>query len=186
MAKQKLILKNQYKWKKGGKDIEGGTGYGIQSIDIKGDEIPKPLDISVEVYTKDQTESAISFLKIEPIEADVSLYEISPLYGILFNKSLNDRVTLNNSEITILAAPYGFNYNPNSNKLSYLWSINNNEQTDLIKNQSITLRSKGDMDGNSNISVEVRNENDILERAFSSINVSFKKKIDNEINNPTF
>ena len=165
-----------YKWKKGGKYIDGVSSYGTQSVDIQADEIPKPLEISVEVYTRDQNESAVSLLTLQPTEPSVSFYEIDPLYGIMLNKALIDRIALNNSEITLLAAPFGFNYNSNI----YLWSINNIEQPDLSKNQSITLRSKEDTEGSSNISVDIRNENAILERAISSIIVNFKKKIIDE------
>lgn len=169
-----------YRWKMGGKDIENGTGYGVQSIEIKASEIPKPLEISVNVYTRDQTESAEAFLRLEPSEPTLSLYEVSPLYGVLFNKALSSNHTLRNSELNILVAPFGFNFNPKNNKLSYLWSINNVEQPELIKNQSIILRSKGDIEGSSNINIEVRHENDILERAESSIMVNFQKNQDEE------
>ncbi len=171
-----------YRWKMGGKDIENGTGYGVQSIEIKASEIPKPLDISVDVYTRDQREEANSFVRIEPVEPSIGFYEISPLYGILLNKSLVNIHTMNNAELNIMAAPFGFNFNTKNNKISYLWSINNIEQPELTKNQSIILRPKGDIDGSSNINIEVRHENDILERAQSSIMINFKKKEDNEQN----
>ncbi len=166
-----------YKWKRGGKYIEGVSTYGVQSIEIQADEIPKPLDISVEVYTRDQNESAVASMRLEPIEPSVLFYEISPLYGILFNKALSNTLNLTASEVTLLAAPFGFNYNPKNSKLSYVWSINNSEQPDLIKKQSITLRSKGDIEGSSDISIDVRSENDILERAINNIKVNFKKKL---------
>lgn len=171
-----------YKWKKDGKYIENGSGYGIQSVDIKADEIPKPLDISVEVYTRDQNESAVAFLKLEPVEPSVSFYEVDPLYGIYFNKTIPNYISLQNSEITLLASPFGFNYNPLNKKLSYIWSVNNIEQSNLNKNQSITLRSKDNIEGSSNISIDIRNENDILERALSSITINFKKRVVEEDN----
>lgn len=167
-----------YRWKMGGKDIENGTGYGVQSVEIKASEIPKPVEISVDVYTRDQTESANSFLRLEPNEPTLTFYEVSPLYGVLFNKALSNVHTLTNSELNILVAPFGFNFNTKNNKLSYLWSINNVEQPELLKNQSIILRPKGDVEGSSNINIEVRHENDILERAQSSIMINFKKKSD--------
>lgn len=175
-----------YQWKMGGKNIENGTGYGIQSIEIKASEIPKPLDITVDVYTRDQREEASSFIRLEPIEPSIGFYEISPLYGILFNKSLNNVHTMNNAEINLMVAPFGFNFNSKNNKLSYIWSVNNVEQPELVKNQSIILRPKGDMEGSSNINIEVRHENDILERAQSSIMINFKKKSDDKNQENTF
>jgi hypothetical protein len=163
-----------YKWKKGGKYIDNGTGYGIQSVDIKADDIPRPMEIEVEVYTKDQNENAIGYINLEPTEPSIDFYEIDPLYGIFFNKSIGNRITLNNSEITVLAVPYGFN-----KKISYSWSINNIEQTDLSENQSITLRTKGDVEGSSNINLEVKSLSDILQGASSGFTANFKKTVDN-------
>ena len=36
-----------YVWKRGGKYIEGGKGYGKQSVDIKADDVPKTLGMIV-------------------------------------------------------------------------------------------------------------------------------------------
>lgn len=164
-----------YKWKKGGKYIDNGTGYGVQSIKIKSDDIPKPMEISVDVYTRDQNESAQGFISLEPTNPTIEFYEIDPLYGILFNKSIGSKINLNNSEITVLSAPFGFNKD-----LSYTWSVNNVERPDLSKNQSITLRTKGDTDGSSDIGLDIRGLDDILQGAQSSFSINFKKKI-NEI-----
>ncbi len=174
-----------YKWRMDGKYIDGGIGYGKQSVSIKADIIPKPLEISVEVYNRDQTEGATGRLSINPSEPSVEFYEMSSLYGILFNKALVRAVTLSNSEISIFAVPFGFNFNSRTSPLNYNWSINNVEQPDLIKNQSITLRTKGDTDGSSSIDVDIRNENEILQGARASLKINFKKGLV-EQNNVTF
>lgn len=175
-----------YKWKVGGKYIDGETGFGKQSIKIKTDIIPKPLDISVEVYSRDQNESATKFISIVPTEPSVELYEMSSLYGILLNKALIRVASLNNTEISILAIPFGFNFNTNMNPLNFFWSINNVEQSDLIKNRSIVLKTKGDTDGVSDIGIEIRNEEEILQSASSLLRVNFKKSTTNTENNITF
>lgn len=174
-----------YVWKKGGKYIEGGKGYGKQSVDIKADDIPKTLEITVEVYTKDQSQLATGSLNINPTEPSVLLYEVSPLYGSLFNKALTGRITLEGSELSVLAAPFGFNYNAKANQLKYNWSINNVEQPNLINNQSIVLKTTGDADGSSDVSVDIRSEAELLQGARSFVNVNFKKALVDE-NNVTF
>jgi hypothetical protein len=164
-----------YKWKLGGKYIDGGSGQGKQSVDIKADEIPKILEVSVEVYTRDQKESASNSINISPTTPSIELYEMNPLYGILTNKALVDSVTLDKAEIGIFAAPFGFNYNPKINNLEYIWSINNVDQPSLLKNQNIILKTTGNVDGSSNIKLNIRNPSDVIQGADSSLIISFKK-----------
>ncbi len=168
-----------YKWKRDGKYIDGASGYGNQSVTIDSGDIPKPLDISVDVYTRDQNQNTINSIKINPTDPSISFYEIDPLYGILFNRALNNRFSLNNSEITLLAAPYGFNNENNSKNLSYVWSINGLEQSDLTKNQSITLRSKPNTEGSSEIGLDMRDITAIMQAARSTIEINFKKRAEN-------
>ncbi|MEI6854460.1 MAG: hypothetical protein WCL06_16560, partial [Bacteroidota bacterium] len=80
------------------------------------------------------------------------------------------------SEVRIYAAPFCFNKNPSTNPMTYNWSVNNVEQPDLLKNQTIILKPKGDASGSSLINLEVRNVEEILQAARLSLLVSFKKK----------
>lgn len=163
-----------YQWKLGGTFIDDTTGYGSQSISIFAGNVPKPLDISVEVYNKEQTADATNKITINPDSPTIELYEMDPLYGTYFNKALVNRITLKNSEMTLLAAPFGFNFK--NNPLTYTWMINYIEQPDLIKNQSITLRSQGGAVGTSNINLDIKSTKSILEGANSSLNIDFSKK----------
>jgi hypothetical protein len=164
-----------YKWKLGGKYVDGGSGQGKQSVDIKADEIPKTLEVSVEVYTRDQKESAYNSINLSPTEPSIVFYEMNPLYGILFNKALSNNITLSKSEIGIFAAPLGFNHNSNTDVLEYIWSINNEEQPSLSKNQNIVLKTRGDVDGSSNVGLSVRNSLEVIQGADSALTINFKK-----------
>ncbi len=161
-----------YSWKNNGKYVENGQGYGKQSIEIQGSEIPKPLEISVNVYNREQTDNSTGYMILEPTDPSISFYEDDLLYGLLFNNALTDKTRLNNTEMRVLAVPYGFNINKN---YSHAWSINNIEQPDLIRNRSIIIKTKGDTDGSSNISLDVRNIEDILQGARSEFTVYFNK-----------
>lgn len=173
-----------YTWKSGGKYIENGQGYGKQYVEIIGTEIPKPLEISVEVYDRSNTTSAYSSIVIEPEEPSISFYEEDSLYGLLYNKSLRNRVPLNNSEMKVVAVPFGFNIG--KEPLSYAWSINNLSQPDLIRNKSIVIKPKADVEGSSNISLDIRNENLILQGARSDFTVYFSKKKSDNVEEITF
>jgi hypothetical protein len=168
-----------YQWKQGGKYIDGASGYGKQSAVIVTDNIPKDIEVSLNVYTQDQSQSSEKTITLSPTEPSVSFYEIDPLYGIFFNREVGSRFDIKNSETTILSSPFGFS---KKGILSYNWSINNVEQPDLSKNQSITLRTNGDTDGSSSINLEIRGVGNILQGAQSSFTAFFKKRVTEDVN----
>lgn len=163
-----------YSWKLGGKYIESGQGYGKQSVEIQADDIPRTLEISVDVSNREQTLHTFGSINLEPTEPSLSFYEEDPLYGIYYNKSISSDVTMKNSEMKILAIPFGFNMDKMLNE--YSWSINNIDQPDLVKNRSITIRTKGDIDGSSNINLRIRNQDNILQGADGQFTVYFNKR----------
>lgn len=162
-----------YQWKLGGKYIDGATGYGNQSVIINSGNIPKPLTISVEAYNKEQTTNSTQEITISPDEPSIEFYEVDRLYGTLFNKVLQENISLKNSEITILAAPFGFNFK--NDPPTYTWMINNIEQPDLIKNQSITLKTKEGVYGVSSIDLSIRSIKSMLQGAEASFNITFSR-----------
>ncbi len=164
-----------YKWTENDKVIRDQSGYGKQSIILK-EETPKEMNIQVEVGTKTGTEKATAYITLNPMDPSILFYEEDPLYGILYNKTLIGEKTLKNKEINIVSAPYYFNTSERNSPLSFIWSINNLEKSELSKSQTITLRPKGDTSGSSLINLEIRNNNDILQGASNSIRLNFDKK----------
>ncbi|MDQ5893037.1 MAG: hypothetical protein QG640_47 [Patescibacteria group bacterium] len=165
-----------YQWKMGGKYVPDGQGYGKQSVNIQLDSIPKPLEIEVEVYTREQSQNTSGSISIEPIEPFLYFYEDNSLYGILFNKILTGRVSLKNEEMRVRAVPFGFNIGQGSDANVYNWSVNNVDQPSLLKNQSITIRTKAETEGISNINLDIRNQEAILQGARGQFTVYFSKK----------
>lgn len=167
----KILL---YKWTRNDKVVQAQSGYGKQTLEIQ-EEIPRDQVILVEVSTPTGTAKATARITLVPGEPSISFYEEDPLYGVLYNKAVTDRLTLTNQEATIRAVPYTFNFSKET-PLSFTWSINNLERPDLSTKESITLRTKGDAAGSSNIFLEVRNAKNILQSAKAGINVQFNKK----------
>lgn len=163
-----------YTWKLGGKYIDNGQGYGKQSVVIEYGDIPKPLEITVDVINREQTLHTAGAMNLTPSEPSLLFYEEDSLYGIFYNKVLPTNFNLKNIEAKILAIPYGFNLN--NQEIDYNWSINNIEQSDLLKNRSIIIRTKGDTSGSSNLFLDIRNQDRILQGARGAFTINFKKK----------
>jgi hypothetical protein len=161
-----------YTWKRDGKYIENGQGYGVSSVEIPGDDLPKDLNITVEVHNRENTMSTSGSITLTPGDPSISFYEDNALYGIMFNRALTNNTELRNREMKVLAVPYSFS---NERFNEYLWSINNIEQADLVKNRSITIRTKDDTEGSSRINIDVRNQENILQGATGGFTIYFNK-----------
>lgn len=162
-----------YVWRNGGKYVENGQGYGKQSIEIPADNIPKTLDIRVDITNREQTLNVSGTMNLTPSEPSLLFYEEDSLYGIQLNRALDNTITMKNKEMKILAVPFGFNIDGGKN--SYIWSVNSIEQPDLVSNRSITIRTKGDNAGSSNVDLDLRNLNKILQGVRGAITVNFNK-----------
>lgn len=163
-----------YKWTLNDKVVQDQSGYGKQTLTIQ-TEIPRPINIEVEVSTKNGSDKATKTLSLTPTDPSVSFYQEDPLYGVLYNKAITNRISFTDQELNIVAVPYTFNVSKAS-PVTFLWSINNIERKDLSTNESIVLRTKGDTAGSSNISLEIKSVDSILQRAQNAISVQFSKK----------
>lgn len=171
-----------YKWTLNDKVIQDQSGYGKQVLTVR-EDIPRSLDVLVEVSTKNGSDKASKTTSLTPGNPSISFYEDNALYGVLYNESLTSKINLENQEVSIVAVPFGFNSTKES-PLSFLWSVNNVERKDLSTNESIILRTKGDVEGSSSISLEIRNVDNILQGARNGLTVLFSKKA--EDSSPTF
>ncbi len=164
-----------YKWKENDKVIQDQSGYGKQILTIQ-ESTPRPLNVSVEVTTRTGSQKASASMTLTPGNPSISFYEEDPLYGVLYNKAVSNRFDLSHPEVTIHAVPYTFTTSTKNSPLSYVWSINDLERKDLSTNQSITLRTKAGSEGSSDISLEIRNVESILQGAKGGLSVFFTKK----------
>ena len=164
-----------YKWKNNDKVLQDQSGYGKQVITIQ-DDLPRSLQIEVEISNRDGTSKAAGSMSLEPGDPSLSFYQEDPIYGVLYNLSLINKVRLTNQELSLRAVPYSFNIS-SASPLTYIWSVNDLERTDLSTNESITLRTKGDSEGSSNIALTVKSAGNILQGARNGVSVLFTKKL---------
>lgn len=156
---------------------------------MKGDIIPKPYNLVVEITSSDGNVYIKKSVYVVPKELDLSFYVVDPVYGLLDNVAKQKNISMGNkTEITILASPFGLDtvdlYNrPN---LDFNWSINNVRRTDLNKENLITLKTKEGTSGTSNISFKVNNKENILQSVSGLFSVSFNNTGSSNINNVQF
>lgn len=164
-----------YQWKKNSTSLQAESGYGKQTVSIVDGVVPRPFTISVVVSARDGSLEGQRQVTIEATEPSLSLYVDDPLYGAMYNNEVSSTLRIRNREVTLLAVPFGFNTSDQS-ATTYAWSINGQERPELSTNRSVTLRTKDDSTGNSNISLDVRNAASIFQAARADLTAYFNNQ----------
>lgn len=163
-----------YQWKKNGQVMEEDSGYGKQSVTIKGEMVPRPYSVTVTVSNRDYSAQAVGMISVIAVAPSLSFYVNDPLYGTLFNKAVNDTLRIGSQKETgVFAVPYGFSKYAAKDNLSLSWTINGMEHPELSTNQSVILRAPSDTGGTSAISLNISNLTDILQGTRSGFTASF-------------
>lgn len=164
-----------YQWKKGDQSLEGQSGYGKRSIKLAGEIVPRPFDISVTVWTKDNNSSASAYASVEASGPEILFYVDDPQYGTLYNRAIGSSLRIGkNKETSVLGVPFGFNKpRVGTGDLDWSWGLNNASRASVTNKESVTLRAPDESAGSSNISVNIRNTDKILQGASAAFSAIF-------------
>ncbi len=160
-----------YTWKNGSTVLGSQSGYGKQSAVISGTVVPESLVVSVDVQSKDGISKGSATIATDFYDPEVRFYKEDPLYGVLYNKALQNQEPLTNNEFKVVGIPFNF-----SDIGEYKWSINGVEKPDLAQQKSITFRNKGTVAGSSAISLELKSATRILQYARNNFTVYFSNQ----------
>lgn len=160
-----------YTWKNGSTVLGSQSGFGKQSAVISGAVVPEPLVVSVDVQSKDGVSRGSATIAVDFYDPEVLFYKEDPLYGVLYNRSLQNQEPLTNNEFKVVGIPFNF-----SDVGEYNWSINGSNRPDLNQQKSITFRNKGTVGGTSLISLELKSASRILQYARNNFTVYFSKQ----------
>jgi hypothetical protein len=173
-----------YNWTQDSTVLQDQSGYGKQFVTITGSVIPRATTISVNVSTRDGSETASGIITLHPGSPSLIFYKDDPLYGVLYNLALGAKTIFSNQEITLLAVPFSFTMpSLTNNNLQYGWTINGTAQNNLVSNRSVTLRVQDtSADANYPVQLQLQNMKEILQGATNAITVMFvANKNNNEI-----
>lgn len=165
-----------YQWTKDTKAVSDQSGYGKQTFSWQDDMVPSQRTIKVRVSSRDGAAQAQTSIYLKAQSPAITFYNNDPLYGPMYNKAIGEKISIGNSrELSVLAVPYGFNMSSVA-KFAFTWLVNSIEQSDLSTSQSIVLRAPQNTGGSSEIRLQIRNNNQILQGATNGFTASFSSK----------
>ncbi len=170
-----------YTWLKNGAVQGADSGYGKQSYSFQGPAISRTITIGVQVSTPDGSQKGESVIEIEARNPEILVFEESPIYGVLYNKSVLENASLSSPEITYKLIPFGFS-KPRSTPFNILWSLNYQEKADLKNKDFATLRIESAEDGTAIVDLDITSPEYILQRARSRFYINYSRNNANETN----
>lgn len=165
---QEISSKNLiYKWKLNGSVIEAVSGYGKNTYNLTGSLISRPFTIDVEVTSANVPNIGTASININPVDPSIVIYKKNPLYGIEFQKALNNvTYTDSSKEAVLVGMPFFFGtLNPTSSDLTYTWEVNGASVGNDPHSATEVFRQKEGAKGSSSITLSVENANKILQSA---------------------
>lgn len=166
-----------YRWKQNGKLNDLASGYGKKTFKIIPSVLLKPIDVEVDISSVDGVFRSISSVNIPNSKTEVLLYENHPLYGIIFEKSLNaGEFPITNHEVRIIGTPFFFSEEQKKlGQLVYDWKLNN-ASVNQQGNEVIFRKPEGGGDGRSFVSLGIKNLERFAQSSSASLYVQFKNK----------
>lgn len=163
-----------YRWFMNGKVLGNSSGLGKDTVKLLGSAFVSQEKIKVEVSTTDGSSKAIKEIAVSPVEPLVVLYQNHPLYGTEYQTALTGTFDLEESEISIEATPFYFGIDRVGDPtLKYNWKMNGQAINTGAGTGMITLRPEGNGGGVSQISLEIKNVEEVMQSARNSFNVRF-------------
>jgi hypothetical protein len=166
--------KLMYDWENDGTKLRAESGYGKNTLTIRGDFGSKVTTISVIVSSVDNAVNGGRQVTVTPTKPQFVLYEDSLLYGTVFNSALAGAFNLTNKEVRLKVIPYYFSTNASHSTapLNFEWAVAGTESNET--SNIITLRQTTGQPGVSSISVDAAHPGKIFQSAHEDVIVNFK------------
>ncbi len=165
-----------YSWKKNGAVQQSVSGYGKDFfVSSQTSFVRQGDEVEVEVTNPADGFTVSGSTTVSPIAPEIHFYDDSPIYGVVLEKELGDRITLSNEEISIDSEPYFFSVvGKQSPILDYAWKLNDASVPDFSGKSTITLRRADKAAGSSEVGLSVTNSALLLQGASHSLVIRYE------------
>ncbi len=151
-----------YTWNINGKVVRGKSGAGKNTYIHETDIISRPIEVILKASPVSSNQIAKVSRVIDFIQPRILIYEKNPIFGTIFEKSVQGSFTLNRQEIDFEAVPMFFDLEAMMG--NYTWVVNGNNLQDQT-DRDITFRRVDNNPGIASVSISIRDTKKILQAA---------------------
>ncbi len=171
-----------YNWERNGNSLVSVSGYSKNSFSLKG---PLPFyeaKIRVSVLSNNKKLESKKSISLPLTKPFILFYGDHPLFGVLYNHSIDTNLIVTEKEFSVRAEPYFFSEERSEQPiLTYSWLLNG--KVVLNSGRTITLRNEQGGKSVDSLALTVRGIKQTFQSARQSIIVNFDT---NKSERPTF
>ncbi len=166
-----------YTWSVNGTVQQTSSGYGKNTLLLKGTLIERPMNITVEVSAVNSPLQATQSLTLRSTQPEVLIYENNPVLGVIYEQAINVPYVLDRFQVDFEAIPYFFDvFTKDDANLTYEWFINQTRITSKQPQENyLLLQNTQNTEGVANISARVTHKQNILQKIQTGLELQFKK-----------
>ena len=163
-----------YDWYRNYDAIGEASGYGKNTFLFKNSPLNRNETIAVDTTENDTGAIAKNTTTITITDPILHFYQNNPLMGTLYNQTVDSGVTIDNTDVTLVAEPYFITPRSlDSSDLLYTWNIDGSKITPPEQRNILTLRHGG-TSGDTTVSLHMESISKLLITLEKSLAVTIK------------
>lgn len=165
-----------YKWSEN-YEVQGDrSGFGKNTYEFVGPIILRPVTIQTETYAAaNKNLKGVNSFELNNVYPQAIVYENSPIYGVLFNRAVNNGYLLSQREVKLSVFPYYFSTDNKNDKVAYDWSLDDSPLDIPISENSTVFRRTDNLRGQAKISVGISEDTKALQAAGLNFIISYEE-----------
>lgn len=165
-----------YTWRDEDKELQAQSGYGKRSATVSALIPLRSREVTLRVASRDGSLEASRRILIKPRAPEISLYRVDPLLGIVSVQQLMGAFALRDSELTLIAEPFGVEGLTRSKvTASYSWSVAGRKvESGNADKGTVTLRTAGQGVGVVDVEAKVSHPTNALLSGIARLGISFE------------
>jgi hypothetical protein len=162
-----------YNWTKDSVGQSNASGFGKNFFIYKNNFLADFNEIEVSATDINSRTKVVGKINLVPFSPKILFYK-KDLHGMRIEKSLENNFFMKPEGENIVVAPYFFSpKNLNSRDLEMKWYINNDQITNTLSKNELTIKPEEGKTGQANIRIAITNLKTLFQELEKSINVNF-------------
>ncbi|HRH25469.1 MAG TPA: hypothetical protein PLD99_00750 [Parcubacteria group bacterium] len=166
-----------YRWSKNKTVLGSLSGIGKNSLSIKDTVLSLPVEVTIDLFLENGSSPiGTATLSLTPTNPKLLIFENSPLYGMLSNKSIQNEFTIKEDEVTLSAVPlFSTVSKRTAGAFEYTWLTNSGERR---IGDSVTYRAPEGGSGSASVVVRANNSKIIAQPKNVNFLIKFNEQND--------
>lgn len=163
-----------YTWTRDGNGQPNSSGWGKNAFTFKNSYLDTVNEVEVEISSISGNSNAYSKINLQTVKPKILFYQKDPVFGVKWEKALNNGFKINPEGETLIVEPYFFSpKNLSSSDLSFKWFINNQQIETPNPKNILSVKLESTQSGSAKINIAIENIRTLFQSMEKELSVEF-------------